>query len=334
MKRWSLSQLLLTFAIGALLWLIVAAASALVGSTGTGMPSPEIFNEERLPRILLASLVGAALAAAGVVYQAILRNPLADPYLLGVSTGASLFAYFWRLPAAAVVTTSLFASPLTQQGFAFVGALLSIAIVFFLSSRRGRLEPLTLLLVGVVINVINAALFLLISEIHREQSRQTSLLVGSLLPAPGSEQLRIVAIAVALCFFLLLLITPQLNVALLSEPEAQSLGLRIHRLRWIALVLASLITASVVAISGPIGFVGLLSPHVARLIIGNDQRKLFPIATATGAALLCLADSASHLLAQSRFLGTILPVGILTAILGGPIFLLLLWRTHRRDGAL
>ena len=282
MKRWSFSQLLLTFAIGALIWLIAAAASALVGSTGTGIPSLELFKEERLPRILLASLIGAALAAAGTVYQAILRNPLADPYLLGVSSGSALFAYFWRLPAAAAVTISLLASPITQQAFSFIGGLLSIAIVFLLAARRGRLEPLTLLLTGVIVNIINAALFLLINELYRDQSTQASFLVGG-LQTPSTFQLQIVSYTVALCFFLLLLLTPKLNVALLSEAEAQSLGLSIHRLRWIALILASLMTASVVAISGPIGFVGLLCPHVARLIAGNDQRKLFPLATASGA---------------------------------------------------
>jgi len=330
LKRWSLSQLLLTFAIGALIWLIAAAASALVGSTGTGIPSLELFKEERLPRILLASLIGAALAAAGTVYQAILRNPLADPYLLGVSSGSALFAYFWRLPAAAAVTISLLASPITQQAFSFIGGLLSIAIVFLLAARRGRLEPLTLLLTGVIVNIINAALFLLINELYRDQSTQASFLVGG-LQTPSTFQLQIVSYTVALCFFLLLLLTPKLNVALLSEAEAQSLGLSIHRLRWIALILASLMTASVVAISGPIGFVGLLCPHVARLIAGNDQRKLFPLATASGAALLALADAASRLLSQSQFTGFLLPVGILTALLGGPFFLLLLWRTRRRQ---
>jgi iron complex transport system permease protein len=328
-KRWTLSQLLLTFAIGGLIWLIAAAVSLLVGSTGTGWPTPEQF-QERYPRILLASLVGAALAAAGTVYQAILRNPLADPYLLGVSSGAALFSYLWRLPAAAVVTTSLLASPITQQAFAFIGGLVSIAIVFFLAARRGRLEPLTLLLTGVIVNIINAALFLLINELYRDQSTQAAFLVGG-LQSPSTFQLQIVAYTSAFCFFLLLLLTPNLNVALLSEDEAQSLGLNIHRLRWIALILASLMTASVVAISGPIGFVGLLCPHLARITSGNDQRKLFPLATASGAALLALADAASRLLSQSQFTGFLLPVGILTALLGGPFFLLLLWRTRRRN---
>lgn len=330
MKRWSLSQLLLTFAIGVFIWLTAAAVSSLVGSTGTGIPTKELFMEERLPRILLASLVGASLAAAGTVYQAILRNPLADPYLLGVSSGSALFAYFWRLPAASLLTTSLFTSPITQQAFAFAGALASITIVFLLAARRGRLEPLTLLLTGVIVNIINAALFLLLNELYKDQSTQASFLIGG-LQTPSEFQLQIVTYTAALCFFLLLLLTPHLNVALLSEAEAQSLGLSIHRLRWIALILASLLTASVVAISGPIGFVGLICPHLARLIAGNDQRKLFPLATATGAALLALADAASRLLAQSSLTGFLLPVGILTALLGGPFFLFLLWRTRRKN---
>ena len=143
------------------------------------------------------------------------------------------------------------------------------------------LKSLNYFIPGVIVNIINAALFLLINELYRDQSTQASFLVGG-LQTPSNFQLQVVAYTVALCFFLLLLLTPHLNIALLSEAEAESLGLSIHRLRWIALILASLMTASVVAISGPIGFVGLLCPHVARLLAGNDQRKLFPLATASG----------------------------------------------------
>jgi iron complex transport system permease protein len=327
-KRWSLSQLLLTFAMGLVFWAIAGGICLLVGSTGTGWPTPDQF-QERLPRVLLASLIGAVLASAGVVYQAILRNPLADPYLLGVSSGAALFSYIWRLPAAAAIVASI-NSPIPQQAFAFAGGLISIAIVFLLAARRGRIEPLALLLTGVIVNVINAALFLLINEIVRDQSQQAAFLVGG-LQDPSAGQLRIVLYTVALCFFLLLLATPKLNVALLSEAEAESLGLAIHRLRWISLILASLMTASAVAISGPIGFVGLICPHLARIMAGNDQRKLFPLSAAAGAALLALADAASRLLSQSRFIGYLLPVGILTALLGGPFFLLLFWKTRRRQ---
>jgi iron complex transport system permease protein len=126
-------------------------------------------------------------------------------------------------------------------------------------------------------------------------------------------------------------VSGQLNAAVLSEPEAEALGVRIHRLRWAALVVASLMTASAVAVSGPIGFIGLVGPHLARLIVGHDQRKLLPVATATGAGLLALADAASRLLAMDRLAGTVLPVGILTGLMGGPFFLMLLWQTRRKS---
>ena len=124
----------------------------------------------------------------------------------------------------------------------------------------------------------------------------------------------------------------QLNAAALSEAEAEALGVRIHRLRWATLVVASLMTASAVAVSGPIGFVGLVGPHLARLIVGHDQRRLLPVATAMGASLLALADAASRVLAMERFAGSVLPVGILTGLMGGPFFLLLLWQTRHRGG--
>jgi iron complex transport system permease protein len=124
-------------------------------------------------------------------------------------------------------------------------------------------------------------------------------------------------------------IAAALNVAMLSEAEAEALGVRIHRLRWVGLVVASLITASAVAISGPIGFVGLICPHLARMITGSDQRRLLPVATAAGAALLVLADALSRAFALTRW-GTVLPVGILTSLMGGPFFLLLLYQNRRR----
>jgi iron complex transport system permease protein len=125
--------------------------------------------------------------------------------------------------------------------------------------------------------------------------------------------------------------TGQLNAAPLGESEAQALGVRIHRLRWIGLLVASIITASVVAISGPIGFVGLVCPHLARLIVGHDQRKLLPVATALAAALLAIADAASRYISRETLLHTQLPVGVLTGLLGGPFFLLLLWKSRRKS---
>jgi len=130
-------------------------------------------------------------------------------------------------------------------------------------------------------------------------------------------------------FAILLYLSGQLNVATLSESEAQSLGVRIHLLRWVGLGVASLITASAVAISGPIGFVGLVSPHLGRLLVGHDARRLLPVATVLGACLLAIADAASRKLSAAHGVETILPVGVLTGLLGGPFFLLLLWQNRR-----
>ena len=329
MRRWGAGQVVGTVAAGAVGWIVVAALCVMVGSTGNGWPDEGQF-QERYPRVLLASLIGAALAASGVVYQAILRNPLAEPFLLGVSSGAALASYVWRLPVVASLFVGMgVGAALSQQLFAFVGAAAAIAVVFALSSRGGRIEPLTLLLVGVIVNVVNAALFLLINEIVRDQSQQATFIVGG-IQTPSVVQVVMVSVVCLVGWLVLMAMSGQLNVALVSEAEATGLGVRINRLRWVGLVLASLLAASVVAISGPIGFVGLICPHLVRLAVGNDQRRLLPLATAAGAALLAAADAMSRMLAQQRFAGTLLPVGILTSLMGGPFFLLVLWQSRRR----
>jgi iron complex transport system permease protein len=303
----------------------------MVGSGGVGWPvTREVFYIRR-EVVLLSSLVGAALAAAGVTYQAILRNPLADPYLLGVSSGAALFAYFWRLPALATLAAALGAA--SQQAFAFAGALLAVFWVLAIASRRGRLEPVTLLLVGVIINALNGSIFLLVYSLVStlpSSEGALSLLVGGIQTGLTVPQKLAATVLIALGFLILLAISGQLNAAGVGDAEAESLGVRLHRLRWIALVVASLVTASAVAISGPIGFVGLICPHLARLFVGTDQRRLLPVATALGAAILCLADAASRGLAASGLAATLLPVGVLTSLLGGPFFLLLLIQNRRR----
>lgn len=284
--------------------------------------------------VLLASLVGAALSAAGVAYQAILRNPLAEPYLLGVSSGASLAAYLWRFPALGLALGATGVA-ITQQLFAFAGALGAVAIVFVLATRRGRVEPVTLLLVGVIVNAVNGSIYLLVNALAKDMTGgsggEVAFLVGVIQTNLEPRQVVTTALVVAAGWIVLAYLSGQLNAAVLSEAEAESLGVRIHRLRWATLLTASLMTASAVAISGPIGFVGLVAPHLARLVVGHDQRRLVPIATAIGAALLVLADAASRLLAMDALAGSVLPVGILTGLMGGPFFLLLLWQTRRRE---
>jgi iron complex transport system permease protein len=191
----------------------------------------------------------------------------------------------------------------------------------------------TLLLVGVIVNAICGAIFLLLNALIKDPATPggpLAFLVGGLQTNLRFEQRLAALIVIAVGWLVLMSISGDLNVGILSESEAQSLGVRIHRLRWIALITASLITASAVAISGPIGFIGLICPHLARLIVGNDQRRLLPISTAMGAILLALADAASRMLSRQSAANTTLPVGVLTGLLGGPFFLLLLWRSRRR----
>src|SRR5439155_22123208 len=157
-----------------------------------------------------------------------------------------------------------------------------------------------------------------------------SLLVGGIQTSLTDEQKLVAASVSGIGWLVLLCLSGQLNAAGVSDAEAEALGVRIHRLRWIALIVASLVTASAVAISGPIGFIGLICPHLARLFVGTDQRKLLPIATALGAALLASADAASRRLAAHGLAETFLPVGVLTSLLGGPFFLLLLLQSRRR----
>jgi iron complex transport system permease protein len=326
MTHWSVKHLMLILAAALAVWLVLACACLMVGSGTQGIwPRDPDIRWGRLEIVLLASLVGAALASSGVVYQAILQNPLADPYLLGISTGASLAAYLWRFAGVS--------GGWSQQAFAFAGAIAAVCVVFSLAGARGRLEPLTLLLVGVIVNAVNASIFLLLNAINRGlpgSGAEFAFLVGGLQTSLASGQMLAAAVCVGIGWIILLSMSGKLNVAVLSEGEAMSLGVRIHRLRWVALIVASLVTASAVAISGPIGFVGLVCPHLARLFVGHDQRRLLPISTALGAGLLALADATSRKLASDPHVQTLLPVGVLTGLLGGPFFLLLLWQSRRR----
>ena len=331
MKRWGAGRLLATCAAGALLWAVVAIGCLCIGSTGLfGWPDRFAFAY-RLEVVLVSSLVGAALGAAGVVYQAILRNPLADPYLLGVSSGASLLSLLWYVGLLASIGVPLQAAG--QQAFAFAGALLSVGVVFLISSRGGRLDPITLILVGVIVNAVNGSIYLLIYFRYPQivsRGSEFTFLVGGIQTNLTRWQEWTTAAFVGAGWLVLAFLAGQLNVAPLGEAEAQSLGVRIHRLRWVGLIVASMMTGSVVALSGPIGFIGLICPHLARLIVGHDQRRLLPASTALAAALLSLADAASRYLSQPWLLKTQLPVGVLTGLLGGPFFLLLLWQTRRR----
>jgi iron complex transport system permease protein len=333
MTRWSIEKLLVTLLVCAAAVAVALCLCIAVGSGGVGWAAPGV-REFREESAMNAALIGAALAGAGVAYQAILRNPLADPYLLGVSSGASLLAYIWQLPLFAAVVLRLgILAPVSQQSFSFLGALLAVGIVLGLAGRRGRLEPVTLLLVGVILNAVNGSLYLLINALVEQMPGNggpIGFLVGGIqMITPQQRWMAFGLIAAG--WITLLQISGQLNVATLDDGEAESLGVRIHRLRWIALIAASLMTAAAVAISGPIGFVGLLCPHVGRLLAGSDQRRLLPVSTAIGAILLMSADALSRYLSGENLLANLLPVGVLTGLLGGPFFLWLLFRSRAQE---
>ncbi len=329
MRPWNTRRLLSLLALCLVGWAVVAIGCLMVGSSRLGWPEGALqvlLQEHRLSDVLrfriewtlVASLVGACLALAGVTYQAVLRNPLADPYLLGVASGSSLAVFLWTISPLAVFGV------MSQQGAAFAGAIATLLVVFSLSLKRGRLEPLRLLLVGVIVNAINGSFYLLLFHVGRSQdiARAFRFLAGGLQQDLKASQVQFVAATFAAGLALLLYLSGQLNISTLTEAEAESLGVRIHRLRWVAMLAASLVTAAAVAISGPIGFVGLVCPHVGRLIVGSDQRKLVPVAVAMGAILLAVADAASRMLGQ-------VPVGVITGFLGGPFFLFLLWRSRQ-----
>lgn len=267
----------------------------------------------RLPRVLAAMLVGAALAAAGAAYQGMFRNPLVSPDILGVSAGASLGAalgIFLALPVVAI------------QGLAFVSGLLTVLLVYLIAlSVRGHEPILVLVLAGVVLGTLAGAclsLIKLLADPYDQLPAITFWLLGS-LAAVNPADLRAVSPVVVLGLLPLYLLRWRLNLLALGDEEAQALGVNVTRLRLLCIVAATLMTAAVVSISGTVGWVGLLIPHSARLLVGPNFSRLLPTAALLGAAYLLAVDTLARTLATTE-----VPLGILTALLGAPWFLWLL----------
>jgi ABC-type Fe3+-siderophore transport system permease subunit len=278
-----------------------------------------ILFDTRLPRVLLAAVVGGALATAGVALQGLLRNPLAEPHLIGVSGGAALGAVVAILLGGRTAFVETSVLPLAAAG----GALVSVAVIYRLSMVRGRLQPYVLLLAGVVYNAFAGALIMFANSIADFYAAHGLLfwLMGSL----ATQSYRLVA-AVAIYSGVgalwLLLQTRRLNVLSLGEDGALQLGVNVDRTRRVTFVASSLLVGAVVSIAGMIGFVGLIVPHVVRLLVGADHRLLLPASLLTGAIFLIWADTVAR-----TALGVVeLPVGVVTALCGGPFFVYLLKR--------
>ncbi|QIB73565.1 vitamin B12 ABC transporter permease BtuC [Halogeometricum borinquense] len=296
----------------------MTVTSAVVGdlfpSLGISVPRTQrvIVVNVRLPRILLAALVGFALSTAGVVMQGFFRNPMADPSIIGVSSGAAVGA------VATIVLPFAFPLGLELQSAAFVSALITAFTVYLLATRGGHTPTATLLLAGVAVQTFLGSVisFMLL---HSGQSlrRVVYWLMGHLSGATWHE-VAIVAVSLPPLFVVLLVYTNDMNVLLLGESDAHSLGIEVERTKRILLAVSSAVTAVAVAVSGVIGFVGLIVPHAMRLVVGPDHRVLLPASALAGASFLVATDT----LARSG--AAEVPVGIVTAALGAPFFLYLL----------
>ena len=278
-----------------------------------------ILLQLRLPRVMGAALVGAALAMSGALFQALLRNPLADPLLLGTSSGAALGATLaLLLPMYATWLGFGLAAVL-----AFGGALLAVALVYGLATRRGQTPVVTLLLAGVAVSaLLSAGQTLLISLFPAIGLHLTSLylwLSGGIAVYDWS-QVGVVALLVAAGTLGALYLAPTLDAFALGEEMAGHLGVHVERRKLLIVGVASLLVAAAVSISGLVGFVGLLAPHACRLIIGPGHRLLVPAAALSGAAFVVITD----LLARTLAAPAVLPLGVLTALVGCPFFLALL----------
>jgi iron complex transport system permease protein len=292
-----------------------------VGDGGTAAVR-DIVLGVRLPRVVLGILVGAALATAGAVFQALLRNPLADPYVLGVSGGAAL-AGISMLALGSQLALTTAAVPMA----AFAGGLIATALLYWVSGGRGRSSPTGLLLTGVVFNAFASAAIIFVASIAGffDGSRIFLWLIGH-LSAVDIDAAGFVAASVGIGLVTAGLLARSLNLLVLGDETAAQLGVPVdaHR-RWLLLG-TSLMVGAAVAVSGLIGFVGLIVPHTLRLVIGSDHRLLIPAAALSGAGFLVLCDT----LARTALEGRELPVGAVTAIVGGPLFIFLLRRAQSR----
>jgi len=312
-----------------LLLIAIAALLALLVSPylGLAVDNPEvqhqIVTQLRIPRVLFAFIAGAGLALCGMVFQAMFHNPLATPFTLGVASGASL-------GAAIYVYLGL---SFTLLGFdggtfaAFIGALVAISCVYGISRHQSGFSPETLLLTGVAISFFFSSLILLTQYLSNLSDSFQILrwLMGSLTTVAYRDILQLLPF-VALCTATILWLQRELNLLTAGDDIALSRGVPVQRIRYILFFVTSLCVGAIVALCGPIGFVGMMVPHICRLLIGNDHRWLAPASLFFGGAFLILCDTLSRLIIAPAEI----PVGVITTLLGGPFFLWLLVKSRSK----
>ncbi len=310
----------------ALVLLAAVVARLTIGSAELGWPTGEhaaFVIEDRIIRMLIGLIVGVALSVSGVSLQTLLRNPLAEPYILGLSTGAgagimvqSYLHYLWQGEVAVG----------TNAGGAVLGAATVMLIVFMAGRRKGVIDPLGLLLTGVVLSTICGALILMMNYLVGPGGVRDNIarwMMGSLDGSAATLTVWLIGIVTLLGLFVLLFASRAMDVATTSDAEAMSLGVNLPRLRAVLFAVASLLAAGAVVLAGPIAFVGLVCPHIARLALGPRHGPLLIGSALLGASLVITADTASA--ALNLWLGIgLMPIGIFTAIVGGPAFLWML----------
>jgi iron complex transport system permease protein len=292
------------------------------GGTPDGISDQDatILGSLRLPRVIVAGLVGASLSASGAAYQAVFRNPLADPYLLGAAAGAGLGATI------VVAYGPSSAIELTVPLAAFIGALIGVGLAYALGrSRLGGRAATSLVLAGVAVASFLTAVQTFLQQQRSETLRQVYTWILGRLGTTGWDDVRLALPSVVLAVATLWSVRRLLDVIAVGDVEAQSLGLHVARLRLVVVVAASLATAAAVAVGGLIGFVGIIVPHTVRLIVGGSYRSVLPLSVLFGASFLILVD----LLARTVVAPAEVPIGVITALVGAPFFVLVLRRSGR-----
>ena len=291
--------------------------------SGLGERQQAIIWEIRLPRVVLGLLVGAMLATAGGAYQGVFRNPLADPYLLGVAAGAGF-------GATVAIVSGLgdgigIVDPIPMMAFA--GALAAVVLTYLVGATGGRLDPVTsLVLAGVAVASFFTAIQTFVQQRHSETIRQVYFFVLGQLRTAGWDEVTLLAPYTGVCLAVILAVRRRMDTLAVGDEEAGALGLDVRRVRLVTVVAASLGTAAAVSVSGLIGFVGIIVPHTIRLLFGSSYRVILPLTVLFGGAFLVAADLVARLALEPAEM----PIGVVTAFLGAPFFVLIL-RTTRRS---
>ena len=288
-----------------------------VDVSGIASTYSTIIFKVRMPRLLLAAFVGAALSMSGCAYQGVFRNPLSDPYILGISSGAALFATIAVVSGISVNFLGLGSISI----FAFVGAILTVAVVYYVSRIGGGVSLVNMLLTGTAISTMLSAIISLILLFNHDQMTKIYLWTMGSFTSASFRKVIFLCLFVIVCGTVLIAFSRKLNILNLGEEEAMSLGINTKRLRIIVVVTASLLVAASVSVSGIIGFVGLIIPHSVRMIFGSDNVKIMTYGAIIGAIFLMVCDT----IARVVLAPTEIPIGIITAIFGAPYFIFLVF---------